>query len=284
GRNIISGGSTGSASHGHRPNIASQNRVNTRVAGTPPAPRTYAAARAMCPASGGSPASRSAVYASTVVDGSGGPPWKVDQVPSGACRDLIQRAVSRVSSSVRMPRNSRRSRSSASIVTLVCSSPFHQPSGDWRPSRWSRAASRASDAVRGRGRPSPAAASVAVSAPVAVPAVVSAVVSVAVSVVVPGSMVVIGALPPGGASSVVPAGDEVGDVQEVRADGLGNPGRDQVLGGALDAPLGLHLRPGAPSRRLHQRGGLRQVLLGRLGKRVQLGEPCGLGGVGVERG
>ena len=41
----------------------------------------------------------------------------------------------------RMPRNWRSSRSSASIVTFVASSPFHQPSGDCRPrSCWARAA------------------------------------------------------------------------------------------------------------------------------------------------
>ena len=46
-----------------------------------------------------------------------------------------------VCSSVRMPRNWRSSRSSASMVTLVSSSPFHQPSGSCRESRWSTARS-----------------------------------------------------------------------------------------------------------------------------------------------
>src|SRR6266566_7572151 len=38
-----------------------------------------------------------------------------------------------------MPRNWRNSRSSASIVTLVRSSPFHHPARSWRPTRCARA-------------------------------------------------------------------------------------------------------------------------------------------------
>ena len=48
-------------------------------------------------------------------------------MPSSRCCDRIHCAESCVCSSVRMPRNWRSSRSSASIVTFVCSSPFHQP-------------------------------------------------------------------------------------------------------------------------------------------------------------
>ncbi len=74
GRKITSGGSWGSASQDHRPNRASQIRVNTRLRSTPPCAWTHTAARAMCDASTGSPASRSATHASTVVDRSPGPP------------------------------------------------------------------------------------------------------------------------------------------------------------------------------------------------------------------
>src|SRR5215210_1629160 len=45
----------------------------------------------------------------------------------------------RVSSSVRIPRNCRSRRSSASMVTFVSSSPFHQPWGDCNDRRWSTA-------------------------------------------------------------------------------------------------------------------------------------------------
>src|SRR3954451_22601022 len=41
-----------------------------------------------------------------------------------------------------MPRNSRSSRSSASIVTFVSSSPFHQPASSCSDSRYATAASR----------------------------------------------------------------------------------------------------------------------------------------------
>src|SRR6266496_5650925 len=69
-----------------------------------------------------------------VVDRSGGPPWKVAQVPSSRCLERIQAAAPLVRSSVRMPRNSRSRRSSASMLTLVSRSPFHQPSLSWRAS------------------------------------------------------------------------------------------------------------------------------------------------------
>ena len=51
---------TGSSSQDQWPNMASQIRVNTRVAGIPPASRIQPAAWAMWKASGESPASRSA--------------------------------------------------------------------------------------------------------------------------------------------------------------------------------------------------------------------------------
>ena len=95
-------------------------------------------ARRMCAASAGSPASRSATYASTVVERSAGPPKNVAHVPSSRCFERIQRRRSRVGSSVEDARGSwRRKRSSASIVTLVSSSPFHQPSACWSASRCS---------------------------------------------------------------------------------------------------------------------------------------------------
>ena len=54
-----------------------------------------------------------------------------------------QRAAAAVSSAVRMPRNSRMSRSSASMVTLVSSSPCHQLPSCCRDSRWLTARSSA---------------------------------------------------------------------------------------------------------------------------------------------
>ena len=74
-----------------------------------------------------------------MVDRSPGPPSKFAQVPSARCCERIQRRRRRDASSCRMPRNWRSSRSSASMVTLVRSSPFHQPAACCRPSRWSRA-------------------------------------------------------------------------------------------------------------------------------------------------
>ena len=65
---------TGRSSHDHRPDRASQIRVNTRLASTPPCSRIQSRASFMCGASGSSPASFSARYASTVVDRSAGPP------------------------------------------------------------------------------------------------------------------------------------------------------------------------------------------------------------------
>jgi hypothetical protein len=60
GKKISSGGIEGSSSHDHSPNSASQMRVKTRLASSPPLSRTNARALAMCSASGSSPASRSA--------------------------------------------------------------------------------------------------------------------------------------------------------------------------------------------------------------------------------
>ncbi len=105
GRKIISGGSAGSSSQDHRPSMANQTRVNTRVRSSPPAPWMYRAAVRIQAASAGSPASRSAAYASTVVDRSGGPPKNVAQLPSARCLDRIQRAVCSVSTGSLMPRN-----------------------------------------------------------------------------------------------------------------------------------------------------------------------------------
>ena len=128
GSRISSGGSAGISSQDHSPLNASHMCVKTRARSRPPASRTKTAAFSMCAASGGSPARRSAVYASTVVDRSAGPPVNVAHVPSSRCWARIQRAVASVIDSVRMPRNWRSSRSSASMVTLACSSPFHHPS------------------------------------------------------------------------------------------------------------------------------------------------------------
>ena len=57
---MTSGGITGSSSQDHRPLIASQILVNTRVAVRPPLAVIQSAARRMCGASTGSPASLSA--------------------------------------------------------------------------------------------------------------------------------------------------------------------------------------------------------------------------------
>ena len=71
-------------------------------------------------------------------------------MPSARCCERIQRAGSLGRPPVSGCRGTRRSsRSSASIVTLVSSSPFHQPAGCWRPSRWSRARSTTCGAGRG---------------------------------------------------------------------------------------------------------------------------------------
>lgn len=134
GRKTSSGGSSGRWSQLHQPKRASQIRVNTRAEAIPPWARIQAEARAMCGASGGSPASRRATYASMVAESSGGPPWKVAQVPSACCSPRMNRAAACVVASSRMPRNWRSSRSSASMVTLVSRSPFHQPAGSWRSS------------------------------------------------------------------------------------------------------------------------------------------------------
>ena len=146
GSSTISAGSEGTRSHDHSPNSASHRWVKTRAAAIPPCSRMNSAAIFMCSSEGSSPASRSAQYASIVVDRSPGPSKKFAHVPSARCWDLIQAALRSVSGAPRMPRNSRRSRSSASIVTLVCSSPRHQPASFWSESRCSRAASSASRA------------------------------------------------------------------------------------------------------------------------------------------
>ena len=118
----------GGSSHGHSPNRASQIRVKTRVAPMPPAPRMYSAARP-CAASSGRrrPA------------GGRRRPRRWSRARAGRRRSW-PRSRRRAGwtgssgpsppspSSVRMPRNWRSSRSSASMVTLVSSSPFHQPS------------------------------------------------------------------------------------------------------------------------------------------------------------
>ena len=82
-----------------------------------------------------------------VVDRSPGPPWKLAQVPSARCLDRIQRAAAAVSASVLTPRNWRSSRSSASMVTLVSSSPCHQPGSCCRLARCSQARSSVSRAA-----------------------------------------------------------------------------------------------------------------------------------------
>src|SRR5918995_2909299 len=151
GSSITSGGSAGRSSHDHWPTTASQIRVKTRVASIPPCWRMKRRAPARWGASAGAPASRSATYASTVVDRSPGPPWKFAHVPSSRWRRRIQPAAASAVGRSRMPRTWRSNRSSASIVTLVSSSPFHQPAGAWRPNRWSRARANASCAPEASG-------------------------------------------------------------------------------------------------------------------------------------
>ena len=141
GSRTTSAGTAGTHSHGQAPNSASHRWVNTRAFSRPPARRTNAAAAAMCAASGPSPARRSATYASTVVDTSPGPPRKFAHEPSSRWLARIHRADRSVVSASRIPRNSRSNRSSASIVTLVSSSPFHHPSRCCSDSRCSRARS-----------------------------------------------------------------------------------------------------------------------------------------------
>ena len=60
GRNIISGGSTGTPRQSHCPNRASQILVNTRTFGTPPAESTHSRAFRIAGSSGETPASFSA--------------------------------------------------------------------------------------------------------------------------------------------------------------------------------------------------------------------------------
>src|SRR5581483_4709230 len=78
-----------------------------------------------------------------VVERSPGPPSKLAQLPSARCCERIHAAAPRARSSSRIPRNSRSRRSSASIETLVCSSPRQWPSGCCSASRWSRARTHA---------------------------------------------------------------------------------------------------------------------------------------------
>src|SRR5262245_37872400 len=104
-----------------------------------------------------------------------------------------------------MPRNRRNSRSSASMVTLVSSSPFHQPAGDWRDSRCARAAVSAVSAVR---MPSVV---IALLSPVRLP---------------------------------VPGRHELGEAEELLAYGLGHVGALEPVGGLDQPALGLLLRPG----------------------------------------
>ena len=84
-------------------------------------------------------------------------------MPSARCwrPDPARRLLGRPAS-VRMPRNWRSSRSSASIVTLVSSSPFHQPSASWqrRAGARPRASSASPRPRRGGRRASPAAVAV----------------------------------------------------------------------------------------------------------------------------
>src|SRR3954447_22641097 len=104
----------------------------------------------MCSASGGSPTRRNATYASTVVERLGGAPKKLPHVPSSRCCERIRAALRALGPAWRTPRNSRSSRSSASIVTFVSSSPFHQPSACCSERRWSRARPSASAALTAR--------------------------------------------------------------------------------------------------------------------------------------
>ncbi len=137
GKNISSGGSSGRSSHFHQPKRASQIRVNTRLAAIPPCSLTHPAARAMCGSSGRSPARRRATYASMVAERSPGPPWKVAQVPSPSCSPRMKRPAARTVAGSWIPRNCRSRRSSASMVTLVARSPFHQPCSSCLPRRCS---------------------------------------------------------------------------------------------------------------------------------------------------
>ena len=101
---MISAGSTGRSSQSQAPSMASQIRVKTRLAATPPSARIHAAAACMWSAAAGSPARRRATYASMVVDRSPGPPKKVAQVPSGLWLDRIHRAAGAVDEGSRTPR------------------------------------------------------------------------------------------------------------------------------------------------------------------------------------
>ena len=125
---ITSGGIAGRSSHDHRPNSASQMRVNTRVASTPPcAGRTPPRPPCGAASSGRRPAAarRRPRRSSTGRRARRGTSPRCRRPAAGSGSTRRSAGPGRASST---PRNSRSSRSSASIVTLVSSSPFHQPS------------------------------------------------------------------------------------------------------------------------------------------------------------
>src|SRR6201999_2781141 len=135
------------------------------------------------------------------------------------------------------------------IVTLVSSSPIHQPRGSCRPSRWSRA--RASAAAATWPRSAPAAAdeiSEMTDSPSesvisrwalrrAPSASVPRVGALRLAVVTRSSLVASGPLP-------LPRGDEFGDGEERGADVGGDADAVEGRGGGLQAVIGLLFRPG----------------------------------------
>src|SRR6185437_147673 len=137
-----------------------------------------------------------------------------------------------------MPRNSRSSRSSASMVTLVASSPFHQPAGSCKPSRCPRARSLARRT----------AASCPDSAPVGVGRSAIAVISRSSS------------CPP----LPLPPQQKPGHLGEI-AEGL-RPRRQAVEPGKrlVGMQVGALLAPGAAAGLLHELGGERDILLRQL--------------------
>src|SRR5262245_10468945 len=286
---MISGGITGSSSQDHRPDKASQILVKTRVAVTPPWLVIQSAARFMCAASGSSPASLSATYASTVVDRSPGRPEKLAQVPSSRCCERIQTAVSSASVLVRMPRKCRSRTSSASIVTLVSSSPIHQPRGSCRPSRWSRARVSVAAATWPRSAPADDEISEMTDSPgesvisrwalrSAPSASVPRVGALRLAVVTRSSLLASGPLP-------LPRGDEFCDGEELGPDIRGDADAVEGRGGGLQPVVGFLFRPGLAAGGDDQVGGAHQVVLGQLvlagEQRLQLG---GLGGTAGQRG
>ena len=116
-------------SQGHRPNSASQIRVKTRVRSTPPQLRMNSSRALACarrpPGHRRGGARRRPRRWSTA--------RAARRRSSPRCRPRAgatgsSAPTTAVCSAVRMPRNSRSRRSSASMVTFVSSSPFHQPS------------------------------------------------------------------------------------------------------------------------------------------------------------